>query len=577
MATAGQISPPAARRRLFHRISRLALVFSLALASCVKQQGIRVPGDMGKRTWYCAKTEHLDIYSELDSARLAEMAKVLEERYRILEEVMFNRTLEDMTRTRVILFSSYPEFEQAIADPIVGGYFAPLLPFEADFTPTIVFYDENSPQPLATFTHEIAHRFVDHALTGVPVWLHEGLASYYESLSERGLKVRLGEFPTGQGLTTQPDFRFVEGDNASSRTLTPVGGLVRPSKLKQMDRADFMRSHFASARTPREFLLVGNNYMSAWGLVHFFMNGPEDVRMAYARALESAANGIGLAESLEREFSRFPPGDIDARYLLHVRAPSLTIWKREIERPTIAPPQIQELSFADRVVLQVKLYKPITVARRRAVRELVRLEKRGMDSTSSNALLGHVLLEQGATDFAYRYFKRCGQIDPKSPLCLAGMVKLYYRDHVQDRDDDGNWDLQITPDFAKTLAAFEASAQSATHFNLLAEVHLASGRPESAYDYALRGFRNTSYCVECLTSAAAAADALGRSQDAYVLQKNALELMPEIVGAAQLQEAESQLDRYAKKIEVAAQSTRPSSQSEGEVAPLTDKAKKEVK
>jgi hypothetical protein len=130
-----------------------------------------------------------------------------------------------------------------------------------------------SPQFATDVRHEYTHALLHASLPTVPLWLDEGLASYFE-------------LPVEQRFAGSPHWNELRW-NARSGVFPNLEELEKKGDLSQMGRPE---------------------YRDAWGMVHFMLHGPPQAReelVAYLAVLRSAS----------------PPGPLSVR--LYRRLPAL--------------------------------------------------------------------------------------------------------------------------------------------------------------------------------------------------------------------------------------------------------------
>ncbi len=104
--------------------------------------------------------------------------------YEILADMIGQARLKQVDLNVVIFpdWNSYLEYATAVAGPEMvnsGGFYT-------NATNEAVTYSyEDNEQTLAVTRHEAAHVILNGMLAAGPLWLHEGLAEYFELLSMR--------------------------------------------------------------------------------------------------------------------------------------------------------------------------------------------------------------------------------------------------------------------------------------------------------------------------------------------------------------------------------------------------------
>jgi hypothetical protein len=130
--------------------------------------------------------------------------------------------------------------------------------------------------------HECTHALLHAWLSGVPLWLDEGLAEYFEVPLDK----RAGHNP----------------HLAAVRTLVRSGELPRLEALERLDNIDDMGR---------------DEYRDAWAWVHFLLHGPRDAHDELLRYLADLEAGSQVGPLSERLRRRLP--DLNRRVVEHFR------------------------------------------------------------------------------------------------------------------------------------------------------------------------------------------------------------------------------------------------------------------
>lgn len=130
--------------------------------------------------------------------------------------------------------------------------------------------------------HESTHALLHAWLPGVPLWLDEGLAEYFEAPRDKRLK----ENP----------------HHATSQALVRFGRLPRLEELEQVNDLDSMGR---------------DEYRDAWAWVHFMLHGPPEANEELLRYLTDLEGGGEVGPLSERLRRRMP--DLNRRMAEHFR------------------------------------------------------------------------------------------------------------------------------------------------------------------------------------------------------------------------------------------------------------------
>jgi hypothetical protein len=130
--------------------------------------------------------------------------------------------------------------------------------------------------------HESTHALLHTWLEGVPLWLDEGLAEYFEAPHDQ----RAGRHP----------------HMAAVRALVRSGELPRLEALEELDEINEMGR---------------DEYRDAWAWVHFALHGPPEVKEELTRHLADLAAGTDASPFSQRLRRRLP--DLNRRVVEHFR------------------------------------------------------------------------------------------------------------------------------------------------------------------------------------------------------------------------------------------------------------------
>jgi hypothetical protein len=147
-----------------------------------------------------------------------------------------------------------------------------------------------SPEFEVDLRHETTHALLHAALGGVPLWLDEGLAEYFEVASQDRLR-------------NNPHLRVLKW-NLWVGLAPRLSGLEEKRDLAEMGKRE---------------------YLFAWAWVHYMLHGPLEARQALIAYLRDAQAGVP-AESLSQRLERRLP-NLEKRLAQHfMSTPSNKHW-----------------------------------------------------------------------------------------------------------------------------------------------------------------------------------------------------------------------------------------------------------
>jgi hypothetical protein len=234
--------------------ARRLLPLLLLAAGCAHSL---VRADIHQRGWFLVETEHISLRTDLPRMPAYLRALSLEDEWDALArnyDLLAPGATRPTGRFAVIHFARCADFDQI--RPRAGGGFVIAIDSEG----VAITCAQRRSDGLV---HELAHIF-NHHYFGLPRWLDEGLATYYETIELWLHKLVVGKVP---GVAT-----FV---------LRRRDPLLDLGDLRALRAETFYDSD-------REFA----NYTSAWKLVHLLSNTTPERLRAFRRYLAALRGGV---------------------------------------------------------------------------------------------------------------------------------------------------------------------------------------------------------------------------------------------------------------------------------------------
>lgn len=260
-------------RRRGPAASAALVVLAVLAALCPPDRaGAAVP-DAAKRSWFRARSEHFEVFSMRDPGRAAELAQRLEQLAVVLERTNPALRATSPQETWVFAFDSREALKAYVPGDFEnpGGVFLP----GADRDYLVI---DDSPGTGAagdeTLCHEFIHGYLRHNLTRLPLWLNEGLATYYGTFrSERSSSAEIGHVvPALQGA-------FTAGTTLPMEQLLAAG-----HDHPGYRREGAWRSGF---------------YSQSWAICHFLLQRSDEHAARFARYVRRLQLGHPPLEAFE--------------------------------------------------------------------------------------------------------------------------------------------------------------------------------------------------------------------------------------------------------------------------------------
>ena len=146
--------------------------------------------------WIEVRTDHFHLYSSASEDRTRDVAVALEQFRAVLDQVIPGQSDEKVERTTVLVFGSTDSFapynlRTPSGEPSAASGFCAQSPYgyaiAIDATPG------NSYRQM--IFHEYVHYLLFKRFPGLPIWVHEGLAEYFSTLSLDDGRARVGFAP----------------------------------------------------------------------------------------------------------------------------------------------------------------------------------------------------------------------------------------------------------------------------------------------------------------------------------------------------------------------------------------------
>lgn len=299
----------------------LVLLVACVLHAC---GGARVRGRHRTRGWSAATTDHVVLYTDVDPQVALETAWALEDFDRALAHVFLDCTsLSTRAPTEVVMLADARDYVD-VAPPQTGGFFTRGRSGVGAIPARIVVpasADGRHVNVAQVFVHELTHRFVHACFPDAPVWLNEGIATYFETLRVRDDAVLVGIAP----------YRFEPGETAE---LVRADGVIvhriDPVRLPPVSELVRLRPEEFYARE-LDHEIGRAHYAAAWALVHLLLvGGDADLRARFVRFLEVLRTSRVDASGAFAQ--AFRGRDLDGEVSVY-----LTAWERRRRRIAYTP------------------------------------------------------------------------------------------------------------------------------------------------------------------------------------------------------------------------------------------------
>lgn len=263
--------------------------FLLTMSACAHHV-VGPPPHQDPRGWSHVRTEHFHLLSDAPESRQDEVARELESSYTVIHDTFFRKA--QVPRVEVLLFQDTGYLREIFGQDVAAvnvrrdsGRGLILLANYPDMDSSEMTAASEQRRIVA---HELVHMFINATAPRAPVWFHEGLATYLESVELRGEQALFG---------------------LRSPIAGPVIAEGRWVSLETMAQANFRDHHGIEALT---------HYATAWAYLHYLLNGDRGAHMrrylSIWRVLDGAAPGDEVTlTTLQAPFPELSPTELDTR------------------------------------------------------------------------------------------------------------------------------------------------------------------------------------------------------------------------------------------------------------------------
>jgi hypothetical protein len=274
------------------------LGFGLAVGVCA---AVVVLAQAPRLTWSYASTDHFEAYVVGDEKRARNAVNAFERVHPTFVQLL-GLTDRPVRRPRLVVFATAAQFAPYGSNDISNATW--LGTPDGDF---IILYSITT-AALPDVAHEYTHLMLNRAGLDYPLWLNEGLAEYYSTMTPAGAQMRIGLAPVGtmDALTKSP--------------------LLTLDRLLAVDEQspDYNQAGLAPVF-----------YAQSWALTHMLLSH-EDYSARAGTVLSAIALGTKSGEALTTTYGKSLVAiDLDLkRYLSRFRLPSSLVQVPALQHDT---------------------------------------------------------------------------------------------------------------------------------------------------------------------------------------------------------------------------------------------------
>ena len=350
--------------------------------------------------WRKVTSSHFEVYTT-DSTSRGKTALQYFEQVRDFFIRTTNLQPNTPRRTRVVAFTSEKQFEPYKPNEVAAAYYTPGV-----YRDTIVMRDMTQ-DLFRLAVHEYVHLLIRHSKANYPLWLNEGTADLFSTLTPVGKKVRVGEFVAGHHR------------------------LLLEKKWMPFEEL-FTAGH--DSRYYNERNRAGTFYAQSWALVHM-LNLSKEYRTQYPAFLKLVLGGTPAVEALRSVYSK-DVGALTQDMEVYLRNFTYTVTlfdttlEKSAEAPDVADPDGSEVDLVLAELLMNQSH------RKEGARERYeKLTEKYPRLSEPHEALGYIDLRESRGNQAAVHFGKAAELGSKN-------AKMYY---------DWSWTLQNDPNAASQL------------------------------------------------------------------------------------------------------------------------------
>ena len=321
--------------------------------------------------WTYGASEHFEVFTTANASRARESLRHFESVHAFLASFILKRPLAAPTRTRLIIFSNERQFAPYRPSEAAEAFY--LSGLDRDY----IVMGRFDPTATQVVVHEYVHLILKHTGGRYPVWLNEGLAEFFSTMTPESGRMVIGGVPLGR-------YQALLGG-----TLMPVARMLAVNHESPEYNS---RAH------------SGLFYAQSWALTHMIF--AEDTYRPKSDAfLGMIASGASSSSAFLQVYGKTP--DVVERDLRNYLTTAMRVFRPAYQGPPArAEFETRAVSAFDADLVTTNLLAN-TVRGETAAREaFTRLEQQKPDDLAMLESRAYFELQRGQRDAARRYFER---------------------------------------------------------------------------------------------------------------------------------------------------------------------------
>src|SRR5688572_26609994 len=239
---------------------------ALALWMC----GLLVAPLPAMADWTHASSDHFEVYTTGGARRAREALTYFERVHAFFTDYM-KLAPKAGQPTRLIVFSNVREFRPYRFNEVATAYYRPGP--DRDY----IVMESLSEEAYPLVVHEYAHLIMRHTGANFPLWLNEGYAEFFSTLSPYGGQMSIGRVPLGR-----------------------LSVLASGERMFDLERLFAVTHDSPEYRTQNH---SGVFYSQSWALTHMLLTS-EDYRAGSGRFLTMVGDGVPAATAMTTVYGK---------------------------------------------------------------------------------------------------------------------------------------------------------------------------------------------------------------------------------------------------------------------------------
>ncbi len=267
--------------------------------------------EAGGPSWRELTTPHFILRTDLGTSSAR---KIIEDFERI-EQVFIDLSpgMPVPAPTHVLVFARQYDYD-AIAPRESIGFFA--RDPRQHGAPLIVLFGPYEERTRRVLQHELTHRFIAEQIKKPPVWLNEGLASYFETVTFNKGKLEAG----------RADWQLDVGIEEPRVVPVPIEDLLAADAAEFYGQRDFEYTQ------------------TAWAFVHMLRATRPGYSERFAKYVKSLRDGVDAKAAWKDAFADVSIRDLQVSFNNYIAGPFLTMISIPYDPPPPPVPEVRVLS-----------------------------------------------------------------------------------------------------------------------------------------------------------------------------------------------------------------------------------------